>query len=64
MCRDIALPTIGSFDFLKRWHMEYTCFGYFPRAESHLHPSGDIVDNVAEAMAEYRAAKVETAAPT
>ena len=32
MCRDVALPNIGSDAFCKRWHMGYTCFGDCPRA--------------------------------
>ena len=64
MRRDVALPTLGSVAFCKRWHMEYTCFGYFLRAASHLHPVGDIVDEVAAAMAADRAARAANEVPT
>ena len=64
VCRDVALPTLGSVAFCKRWHMGKTNFGDFPQAESHLHPTGDIVDEVAAAMVADRAARVATAVQT
>ena len=64
MFRDVALPTLGGVAFCKRWHMGYTYFGDLTQAASQLHPAGAIVDEVVAAMAEDKAARVETAAPT
>ena len=64
VCLDVALPTLGGIAFCKRWHIGYTCFGIFPRAASHHHPAGDIVDKVAAAMEVDQATRVETAVPT
>ena len=64
MCRDVALPTLGGFAFCKRRHMGHTCFGDFSQADSHLHPTGAVVHEVAAAMAEYIAARAASAAPT
>ena len=64
MCRYVALPTLGGVAFYKSWHMGYTCFKDFPWAASHLHPAGDIVDEVKTSMATDRAARVAYAAPT
>ena len=64
MCRDAALPTLGGVAFCKRWHMGYICFRDLPEAASHLHPMGAIMEKVAAMMAEDRAARAATAAPT
>ena len=61
MRRDVALPILDGVAFCKRWHMGNTCFGDFPRAVSHLHPMGDIVDEVAEAIVADQAAREATA---
>ena len=64
MCQYVTLPTIGGVAFCKRWHMEYTGFGGFSWAASHIHPAGSIVDEVSLAMLADRSAKAATAVPT
>ena len=57
----MAIPTLSGVAFCKRWHMGYTCFEDCPRAASHIHPTGDIVDEVVAATAANIKAVVDVA---